>query len=242
MGGNQPVPANLWVCHLGRMPYLETLDLQRRLAALRVEGRIDDILLLLQHPPTVTLGRFGKQENLLCPVDELRQRKIDFCRTDRGGDITFHCPGQLIMYPVMDLRRWKGCLRDFLRQLEEVAILTLQSYGIAAERWTEHPGIWVDGKQIGAVGLRISHGISMHGLSLNVNPDLKKFKVINLCGLPGKEATSISELLGRPVAISDVRHRLERNFAQVFNVKLMEISAQQVKEDSYATTPAAAVV
>ncbi len=238
----QPDPASMWVCHLGLMPYLEALDLQRRLAALRFEGRIDDILLLLQHPPTVTLGRFAKEENLLCPEAELRQRKIAFCRTDRGGDITFHCPGQLIVYPIMDIRKIKGRLRDFLWQLEEVAILTLQSYGIAAERWTEHPGIWVNGKQIGAVGLRFSRGISMHGLSLNVNPDLASFKVINLCGLPGKEAVSITGLLGHRVAISDVRRRLEKNFARIFNVKLMNITARQVKEDTRAAAATASMV
>src|SRR5512136_1908290 len=98
---HQPIPANLWVSHLRRMPYLEAQDLQRRLAALRIEGRIDDILLILQHPATVTLGRFGKPDNLLVPREELRRQKIEFCRTDRGGDITFHCPGQLVVYPVM---------------------------------------------------------------------------------------------------------------------------------------------
>jgi lipoate-protein ligase B len=237
---DQPKPA--WVCHLGLMDYARSLVLQQRLMQLRFEGCIDDILLVLQHPPTVTLGRFGKKENLLVSEPELEGQGIVFCRTDRGGDITFHCPGQLIIYPIMDLRKRKGRLRDFLTRIEEAAIKTLGFYGVEAERWSEHPGIWVRGKQIGAVGLRISRGISMHGLSLNVNPALSRFKVINLCGLPGMEATSIAELTGKPVTVAGVRKKLEKNFSEVFNTKLMEISAKQVKEDSAAALTLAAVV
>ena len=239
---DQSHPNQAWICHLGVMDYMQALHLQQRLAQLRSEGRIDDIVLTLQHTPTVTLGRFGKKENLLVPENKLKSQGISFCRTDRGGDITFHCPGQLVMYPIMDLRAWKGRLRDFLGRIEEAAILTLRSYAIKAERWHEHPGIWVEGKQIGAVGLRISRGISMHGLSLNVRPDLSRFKVINLCGLAGVEATSIAALRGGQVNLAEVRRRLEKDFAAISNLKLMEISAQQVKEDSLATTATTTVV
>jgi lipoyl(octanoyl) transferase len=224
------------------MPYLRALELQQRLAQLRFEGRIDDILLVLEHPPTVTLGRFGKTANLLVSEAELKRRGIAFHLSDRGGDITFHCPGQLIVYPIINLKSWGGRLRDFLFQIEEVAILTLESFGITGERWSEHPGIWVEGKQIGAVGLRISRSVSMHGLSLNVNPDLDSFKVINLCGLPGKKATSIRELAGRNVSVLEARRRLEGFFARTFNVKLEAIAANQVKEDTLAAFTTAAVV
>jgi len=214
------------------MPYAPALELQRRLARLRHLGRIDDILLIAEHPPTVTLGRFGKTENLLLSGEELERRGIALERSDRGGDVTFHCPGQLVVYPIMDISGRPGRLRDFLYDLEEVAMGCLASYGISAGRWSEHPGIWVDGRQIGAVGMRVSRAVTMHGLSLNVSPDLGRFKVINLCGLPGKEATSVAEQLGRRVRVSDVRRRLEKHFAGVFKVSLEEISAGQVKEDS----------
>jgi lipoate-protein ligase B len=223
-----------WVCRLGRISYDRALELQRRLAQLRFEGRIDDILLELQHPPTVTLGRFGKKENLLISEDEMRRRGIAFCRSDRGGDATLHCPGQLVIYPITDLRTRKGRLRDFLSQLEEVVILTLKSFGVSAERWPEHPGIWVEGRQIGAVGLRISRGISMHGLSLNVDPDPELFRAINICGLPGLEATSIHRELGEPVEMRVVVKNLERIFEGVFQTRLETISFLQVKEDSLA--------
>ena len=226
------MPARAWLCNLGCLAYPEALALQQRLGRLRFECRINDILLLLEHPPTVTLGRFGKMANLLVSEEELMRRGIALCASDRGGDITFHCPGQLIVYPIVDLRAREGRLRDFLTSLEEVAIRALKSYGIPAERWSEHPGIWVGGKQIAAVGLRVSRGITQHGLSLNVNPDLSRFGVINLCGLPGKEATSIAEFLGRPVRLQDVRKRLAKSYAGVFGVELEPISAAQVKEDS----------
>jgi lipoate-protein ligase B len=224
-----------WLCHLGRIPYGGAWELQRKLARLRYEDRIDDILLLLEHPPTVTLGRFGKRDNLLITDKQLDERGISLYHTDRGGDITFHCPGQLVVYPIMNIKHRRGKLRDFLADLEQVAIETLHSYSVPAERWTEHPGIWTNGKQIGAVGLRITRGITLHGLSLNVNPDLGQFEIINLCGLPGKEATSISKLTGRPVRVQDAARRLENRFSDIFGVELQKISRKQVIEDSVDT-------
>ncbi len=225
------------------MPYAEALALQRRLLRLRCEGRIDDILLTVEHPPTVTLGRFGKMDNVLLTQDELERRGVSLVRSDRGGDATFHCPGQLVVYPIMDLRARGIRLRDFTLKLEGVAIGTLASYGISAARWPEHPGIWVDGAgsgraQVGAIGLRVSRGVAMHGLSLNVFPELKRFEVINLCGLPGMKAASIASLTGRRLRLRDVRLRLQRQFSGIFRVKLDEIAASQVMADSLSATEA----
>lgn len=224
-----------WLCHLGRIPYGAAWELQRKLARLRYEERIDDILLVLEHPPTVTLGRFGRKDNLLITEKQAAERGISLYRSDRGGDITFHCPGQLVVYPIMNIKSRRGKLRDFLTDLEEVAIETLNSYDVPAERWTEHPGIWVNGKQIGAVGLRISRGVTLHGLSLNVSPELGRFNIINLCGLPGKEATSISQLAGRQVRVQDAARRLENRFSEIFSVELLKIQKRQVMEDSMDT-------
>ena len=221
-----------WVCNLGRIDYEEATGLQRRLLELRHQERIDDILLLLEHPPTITLGKFAKKDNILVSPSELDRRGIVVCSSDRGGDATVHCPGQLVIYPIMSLRKRGGRLRDFLKDLEEVAICTLLEYGILAERWSEHPGIWVDGRQIAAIGLRISRSISMHGLSLNVNPEPAIFDVINLCGLPGKKATSISELSGKSVALGEVMDLVMNHFAAVFKVDLEQISRRQVLEDT----------
>jgi len=230
-----------WVCDLELMPYKEAQELQRRLITLRHEDRIDDILLLLEHPPTVTLGYFASLENLLVTPDELKQRGIALYSSDRAGEATFHCPGQMVAYPIMDIRHRVGRLREYLHSLEEVALQTLAHFDIIAERWSEHPGIWKDGEQIAAIGLLVSRGVTMHGLSLNVNPDLNNFEVINLCGLPGKKATSISHLLGYEVAIDDVFQCTMDTFSSVFGVELEAISSEQVMGDSYATKSAEVV-
>ncbi len=222
-----------WVCHLGLIPYKEAQELQRRLAVLRQENRIDDTLLLLEHLPTVTLGRFAKPENVLVPSEELEHRGIALCPSERGGEATFHCPGQMVVYPIMDIRHRVGRLREYLNSLEEVALQTLAHFGISAGRWPEHPGIWKDGEQIAAIGLLVSRGVTMHGLSLNVRPDLNDFEVINLCGLPGKKATSISRSLGYEVDINDVFECTEDTFSRIFDVELEAISSEQVIGDSY---------
>ncbi|OGO17007.1 MAG: lipoyl(octanoyl) transferase [Chloroflexi bacterium RBG_16_48_7] len=230
-----------WVCRLGLIPYQEATALQRRLVELRFQDRIDDIVLLLEHPPTITLGRFGQAGNILHPSAELEQRGIEVCQSDRGGDVTFHCPGQLVLYPIINLRARGSELRRYLYNLEEVALSALAGYGISAARWSEHPGIWVEGRQIGAIGLRFSRGISMHGLALNVSPDLESFKVINLCGLPGKAATSMTQLLRRDIKLEDVAQAVEEAFSAIFEVELETISAEQVLVDSLAAEPASLV-
>jgi lipoate-protein ligase B len=219
------------VCELGRIAYPEAAELQKKLLQKRFENKTGDVLLLLEHPPTVTLGRFARPENILFPPDVLAEKGIAVHPSTRGGDVTFHCPGQLVVHPIMDLRRRPGVLRGYITDLEEVALKVLKDYGIGAERWDEHPGIWVDGRQIGAIGLHFSHGISMHGFSLNVNPDLKSFEVINLCGLPGKVAASVSGELGRDVSMDEVKQRVIASFADVFHVEMVQATREQLEED-----------
>ncbi|MFH1663195.1 MAG: lipoyl(octanoyl) transferase LipB [Chloroflexota bacterium] len=230
-----------WVCNLGLIPYKEAQELQRRLITLRQEGGIDDILLLLEHPPTVTLGRFASSENILVTPEELKRRGIALYLSDRAGEATFHCPGQIVVYPIMDIRHRVGRLREYLHCLEEVALQTLAHFDISAGRWSGHPGIWKDGEQIAAVGLLVSRGITMHGLSLNVNPDLYDFEVINLCGLPNKKATSMSRALGYELDIDDVFQCTEDIFSSIFGVELETISLEQVIGDSYGAKSAGVV-
>ena len=221
------------LCRLGRVGYPEAAALQQRLLQSRFEEKTGDMLLLLEHPPTITLGRFAKTENILLSAEALKQKGIEVHRSDRGGDATFHCPGQLVIHPILDLRQRPGVLRGYITDLEETALRVLQDYGIAAERWEEHPGLWVRGKQIGAIGLRFSHGISMHGLALNVNPDLASFGVINLCGLPGMAPTSIAAETGRgDISMDGVEEVIIKSFAAVFKVEMKPISREQLEGEA----------
>jgi len=230
-----------WVCNLGLIPCKESEELQRRLIKLRHEGRIDDTLLLLEHPPTVTMGRFASPNNILVTKNELKQRGISLHSSNRGGEATFHCPGQIVAYPIMDIRHRVGRLREYLHCLEEVVIQTLARFDITAARWSKHPGIWRDGEQIAAIGLLLSRGITMHGFSLNVDPDLNDFEVINLCGLVGKKATSISHLLGYDVAVDDVSKCIMDSYSGIFEAELEAISSEQMIGDSYAAESAKVV-
>jgi len=209
---------------LGLIPFDQAVALEEELCGLRYDGRLPDTILLMEHPPIVTLGRFCDPKHVLISPEEMTRRDIALAHSKRGGDTTFHAPGQLVLHTVMDLRRREGVLRGFVTDLEEVALRTLMSYGVAAERWSEHPGLWVSGQQIGAIGLHLSRGISSHGLALNIDPDLSSFDVINLCGLPGKKATSVSREIGRRVNVKQAAGRMERVFAEVFRVRLLPVT------------------
>ncbi len=222
---HQP-PAYLY-SNLGLIPFLDAMELEHKLTKLISDEKSHDVLLILQHPPTVTMGKFGKPENVLIPLSELGEKGIAYYDSDRGGDATFNCPGQIIVHPIINLKH-RGA-KTYIADLNLMESSVLSSYGVEADKLAQHPGIWVNGKQIGAVGLRVSHGISMHGLSLNVNPDLSNFKVINLCGLPGKTATSIEAEIGHTVPIEEVTQRLILAFSEVFKVSLSEISVEQLR-------------
>jgi len=233
-----PQPGTCLVCQLGLITFPDAMELEHRLINLIFEEKIGDVLLIFEHPPTITLGTFGKKENVLVPPEELEQRGIAFYDSDRGGDATFNCPGQLVIHPMMNLRL-RGA-RAYIADLEEMGLRILMDYGIAAERSPQHPGIWVNSKQIGAVGLHISRGVSMHGLSLNVNPDLTSFNLINLCGLPGRSATSIENELGHEVSIIEVSQQVLNWFSKVFHVGLLSVSKEQLKNDCFEPQPSKA--
>ena len=230
-----PQPGTCLVCQLGLITFPDAMELEHRLINLMFEEKIGDVLLIFEHPPTITLGKFGNIVNVLVSPEELEQRGIAFYDSDRGGDATFNCPGQLVIHPIMNLR-YRGA-RAYIADLEEMGLGVLRDYGITAERLPQHPGVWINGKQIGAVGLRISHGISMHGLSLNVNPDLKSFEIINLCGLPGRSATSIENELGHEVSITEVSQQVLNWFSKVFHVGLLSVSKEQLKNACFELTP-----
>jgi lipoyl(octanoyl) transferase len=204
---------------LGRMPYAEALALQRSLAAQRQAGEIGDVLLLVEHPPVLTLGVRGDggRGHILAPAAELATRGIEVFEAGRGGDVTYHGPGQLVGYPILDLKPDRQDVHRYVRDLEEVLIRTVAAFGIQAGRVSGCTGVWVGDEKIAAIGVRIARWVTSHGFALNVSTDLDHFKLIVPCGIADKGVTSISRLVGRTVELAEVRPRLLDSFREVFN-------------------------
>jgi len=200
--------------------YSEAYEWQKQLWSLRLSGEMPDSLLLLEHPPTFTIGKSGKLENLLLTKEELAQQGISLFFTDRGGDITYHGPGQLVAYPIIDLRNWGKDIHRYVHNLEEAVIRTLADFSIAAGRDKKHVGVWVGQEKIAAIGVSVRKWVTMHGLALNVNPNLEHFALINPCGILDKGVTSITKLLGHEPSMEDVAERLAKHFAEVFDARL----------------------
>lgn len=198
------------------MDYREAWDLQRDIVDERSEGRIPDTLLLLSHPPVVTLGRGGSPAHVVATAEELAERRVEFVQTDRGGDVTFHGPGQIVGYPIVDLSRRGRDLHRYMRDVEETLIRALDRFGIDGDRIEGLTGVWVDGAKVAAIGIRVSRWITHHGFALNVDTDLSYFDLIVPCGIADRRVTSMEELLGRPVDRAEVEAALEAAFAQVF--------------------------
>ena len=191
----------------------------------RKRGTIPDQLLLLEHPHTITLGRNGKMENLLASEAALRAAGISFHSTDRGGDITYHGPGQVVGYPILDLRDWKRDVGAYMRAVEQVMIDALAGFGIEAGRIPGCTGVWVAGRKIGAIGVHISRWVTSHGFALNVDTDLSYFGYIVPCGL-AKPVTSMAQL-GVDAALPDVNARLATRFGQVFDRVILETAMEK---------------
>jgi len=199
--------------------YQQGLDLQQRLVAQRKQGEIGDQLLLLEHPHVITLGRNGRAENLLAGDDILSRAGISFYPTDRGGDVTYHGPGQLVGYPILDLREWKRDVVGYVRTLEQAIIDTLADFGIAAGRIPKLTGVWVEGAKIAAIGVHISRWVTSHGFALNVATDLSYFQYIVPCGLT-KPVTSMVKL-GVAADLPRVSRCLAGHFGRVFDCEML---------------------
>jgi lipoate-protein ligase B len=209
------------VHRLGLVEYEAAWAEQRRLvAACREDGH--GRLLLLEHPPVYTLGVRGRIEHLLVPSGRLAELGARVLRVDRGGDITFHGPGQLVGYPILDLRRWHQGPLWYVRALERVLIEALRDFGIEAARWPGRPGVWVGRAKIAAIGVRVSRGITSHGFALNVRPDLDYFSYMVPCGLPDAAVTSMERELGQAPTMADVIDAVVTAFQRVFPVQLVE--------------------
>lgn len=208
------------VYQLGRIGYREAYYLQMQLQQQRVNGYIGDTLLILEHPPTITIGKSGKLLNILVSQGRLLSDGVHIFWTDRGGDVTYHGPGQLVGYPIINLKDRGKDIRRYVHDIEEVIIRTLSGFGIRGCRNRSHPGVWVRNKQIAAIGLKIKTWVSMHGFALNVNTDLEKFSLINPCGLSEIKVTSCSRLLSHEVSMEEVATVLLAHFSEVFNVQI----------------------
>jgi len=203
---------------LGRVGYGRALELQQEAAADRKHGLIPDQLLLLEHPHVITLGRNGRLENLLASDEILERAGIGFYPTDRGGDVTYHGPGQLVGYPILDLREWQRDVGAYVRALEQSIIDTLADYGIAAGRVPKLTGVWVDGRKIAAIGVHLSRWVTSHGFALNVSTDLSYFQYIVPCGLT-KPVTSMAAL-GVRAGLPEVSERFAAHFGRIFDCQM----------------------
>ena len=202
------------VLDLGRLDYADALAAQQRLVAERKEGLTCDHLLLVEHPHVITLGRNGRMENLLASDDVLSRAGISFFPTDRGGDVTYHGPGQLVGYPILDLREWRRDVGAYVRALEQSIIDTLADYGITAGRIPGLTGVWVGERKIAAIGVHISRWVTSHGFALNVTTDLSYFQYIVPCGLT-RPVTSMAAL-GARATVADVGRTLAAHFGRIF--------------------------
>jgi len=208
------------VYDVGRQRYKQTLDLQLRLHAQCKEGRIPGAVVVVEHEPVITLGARTRPENLLLSAVDLERRGIEVVRTDRGGDVTYHGPGQLVLYPIFHLHRLRSDVHGFLRLLEESVILTLRGYGLEAHRKSP-AGVWVGERKICSIGIAVRRWVTYHGLALNVSPDMRHFTYINPCGLNAGQMVSMADLLSACPTVEHVKGELLSSIADVFGLKLI---------------------
>ena len=202
--------------YLETVPYEVALKLQQGLMQSRAEGKIGDVLLLLQHPSVFTIGRFRGEEDIVVPPETLAREGIAVLHSNRGGGITFHGPGQLVGYPILNLKENGLGVREYIWKLEAVIIKLLLALGIQGYRLAGYPGVWVGEKKVCSIGIHISQHISTHGFSLNVTNDLRYFGYVRPCGLAGEVMTSVSELLGHWVAMETIIEKLLPSFSEIF--------------------------
>jgi lipoic acid synthetase len=212
--------STITVFDLGTVEYEEACRLQEAVALARGQGALGDTLLLVEHPPVITIGQGGGEEDILVPLPALRRVGVGLCRTDRGGLATYHGPGQLVAYPI--LKRAHGDLHRHVWQLEEAAIRLLAGYGLEAGRLAEHPGAWLDGKKVASVGIAVRDEITRHGIALNVAPDMAAYDLLIPCGLAGRSATSMAVELGSPPDPAQVARRFVQAFGEVFDCRMVE--------------------
>jgi lipoyl(octanoyl) transferase len=213
------------ITNIGRTRYADAWQLQQRLWELRHAHAMGDLLLFTEHEHVYTIGKGGDSDHLLASGNELKESGVDFFQIDRGGDVTYHGPGQIVGYPIIDLNKYDPDLHKYLRNLEEVIILALKKFGIEGTREEGYTGVWVKGNKIAAIGVKVSRWVTMHGFALNVNTDLTKFDRIIPCGIFHKGVTSMQTILGTPLVLEDVQNELSNAFGIVFNCQTQTVKS-----------------
>ena len=226
----------LTYCDLGFIDYKEAWDIQKEIFSKRVTGEVEDILLLLEHPNTYTLGKTAHKENLIGSEEYLKQNQISVYDIDRGGDITYHGPGQIVGYPIIDLNNWFKDTHKYLRVLEEVIIKTCFEYGLNCERNQKHTGVWIGDRKIAAIGIKVSRWVTMHGFAFNVNTDLNLFDGIIPCGIQDKSVTSMKQELDREISIQEVKEKLLKNFTELFEyTSIISKDKEEILQQNFLT-------
>lgn len=221
--------------NLSMHDYMEALELQKIIHNRRKQGLIPDVVIMLEHHPCFTIGRSGSRTHLLVDEHVLDQHNISVHESSRGGDITYHGPGQLVCYPILSLEGEERDLHAYARKMEEVMIKTLKPFNISADRKSEFPGVWVKDRKIGAMGIAVRNWVTMHGIALNVCPNLEHFSFIVPCGISSYGVTSMSETTGESVDVKTVRNEMRKQFSAVFNIPLQAVTLEDIiKEKSYA--------
>lgn len=220
---------SLLVVDLGRHSYEDTLAVQREAARARIAGALEqDLLLLVEHPPVVTLGRSSKTAHLLASPAMLRERGVELFEVERGGDVTFHGPGQLVGYPIVDLKRHRQDLHWYLRQVEELLIRALDAYGLLGRREPGYTGVWVENRKIASIGVHARDWVTWHGFALNVTTDLRFFELIVPCGIQAVRMTSLQEEVGHAVSLADAAQRVARSAADVLGLEMSALSPDEL--------------
>jgi lipoate-protein ligase B len=204
------------VVRMGRVDYVQAWELQRRIHEHVAEGLLSNVLLMVEHPHVYTLGRRGKLNDVLASAAQLEVLGAEVHHTDRGGEVTYHGPGQLVGYPIVDVRAWGGGPLRYVRTLEDALVATLADFGIRAERGERPTGVWVGDAKVAAIGVKISRGVTTHGFALNVDPDLSYFDHIVPCGIPGAQVASMSSLMSEAISVEQVAPVLAQHFGAAF--------------------------
>lgn len=234
---NNPVDKPLWFIDLGRFKYMPVWEFQKQLQQMRIANEIPDVLIFVEHPPVYTIGKNGTENHIIAPSQQLAKEGIEVIPVDRGGDVTYHGPGQLVGYPIFDLKQHRKSVSYFMRQLEEVFIQALKKWHIEAGRNEGYTGVWVGNDKIVALGVRISRWVTMHGFAFNVEPNLAHFNGIIPCGIFHLGVTSLRELLGHSVGLDNVKTPVLDAFQKCFGFS--QIRQIEIDRENLSQAPAA---